>query len=213
MSSLCWSLALWTANENSCCLISSRLFLCCYTNKLLVRIVFFRKTRVSSKARVCVCVTYLDLVSDVYDEGVGDGVDGDPLAVGPPDLQAPDVVVYEQHGHAAGVRVRRHAQRQLRLRAPGVEVDPHARPLAASAAERVLHPAGFQPQPARQLPHHPASQLEHLFAVFLCRVPARTHIYIVHLNASSQLVLCVGCCIDQVCTLEMAGGMATFRGS
>ncbi|BAS83665.1 Os03g0289850, partial [Oryza sativa Japonica Group] len=83
------------------------------------------------------------------DEGVGNRVDGDPVA-GVLHLEAPDVVVDEQHGHAAGVGVGRDAERQLRLRAARVEVDPQARALAADPAERRLQPPVVQPEPPRQ---------------------------------------------------------------
>jgi hypothetical protein len=123
-------------------------------------------------------IAYLDLVADVDDEGVGDGFDDDPLAVGAPYLQALDVVVHQQHGHAAGVGVPRYAQRQLWLRALRVEVDPQARPFAAVSAERRLQSPGFQPQPAGEQPHHPPAQLQHFLAVLLRCPPSTTTMHV-----------------------------------
>lgn len=69
---------------------------------------------------------YLNLVADVDDEGVRERSDGDPGVI-LADLEAGDVVVDEEDGHAAGVGVGREAQRELRLRALRVEVNSHAR--------------------------------------------------------------------------------------
>jgi hypothetical protein len=116
--------------------------------------------------------TYLDLVTDVDNEGVGDGVDDDPLSVGSPYLQALHVVVDQQHGHAAGVGVPRYAQREFWLRAPRVEVDPQARPFATLSAERRLQSSGFQSQPTGKQPHHPPAQMQHFLSILLRRAPA-----------------------------------------
>ncbi|RWV96535.1 hypothetical protein GW17_00040752 [Ensete ventricosum] len=70
---------------------------------------------------------HLNLIADVHNEGIGDWLHRDPGIV-LPDLEAGDVIVDEEDGHAAGVGVRREPECELRLRAPRVEVDPHADP-------------------------------------------------------------------------------------
>jgi len=88
---------------------------------------------------------YLDLVADVDDEGVADGLHGDPLAVvAAADLQAADVLVGEEDGEGARVRVRGEAQRQVRLRAPRVVVGAQRR-AAVRPAERPLEVRLVQP--------------------------------------------------------------------
>lgn len=66
---------------------------------------------------------YLNLIPDVDDEGIGDRLNGDPVITST-DLEAGDVLVGEEEGHAAGVRVRGEAQSEVRLWALWVEVCP-----------------------------------------------------------------------------------------
>ena len=67
-------------------------------------------------------VAYLDLVADVDDERVADGLHGDPLAGAAANLQAADVLVGEEDGEHARVGVRGQTEREVRLRAPWVVV-------------------------------------------------------------------------------------------
>lgn len=88
---------------------------------------------------------YLNLVADVDDEGVGEGLHGDPVAVTAAYLEAANVVVGEEDGEDAGIGVGGEAQREVRLRAPRVVVGAQAR-AAVRPTERLLEPRLVQPQ-------------------------------------------------------------------
>lgn len=87
-------------------------------------------------------VGHLNLVADVDDDGVGGGLDGDP-GVSAADLEAVDPVVGKEEGETAGVGVRREAERQVGLRALGVEIHPQARPYVLPS-KRILQIILFQ---------------------------------------------------------------------
>lgn len=63
----------------------------------------------------------LHLISNVDDEGIGDGIDSDP-GVASPDLEARHVLVWEQEGQAARVRMGGQPEGEVGLRALGIEV-------------------------------------------------------------------------------------------
>jgi hypothetical protein len=120
-------------------------------------------------------VNYLDLVPDVDDERVADGLHGGPLAGAAADLQAADVLVGEEDGEHAGVGVRGETQREVRLRAPRVVVGAQG-DAALRAAERPLEVCLVQAQPRGQRPHQQLAQLHHLAPVLLTHLPAARNI-------------------------------------
>jgi len=63
------------------------------------------------------------MITDVDDEGAGERLDGHPLPLAL-DLEARDVILEEQREEAI-VGMRRHAERQVGLRAGRVAVDDH----------------------------------------------------------------------------------------
>lgn len=72
---------------------------------------------------MCVC-TYLEMVADIDNERAWEGVNEEPIAVGLTNLEAVYLVLEEECEEAV-VRMRRHPQRELRLRACGEAVDHH----------------------------------------------------------------------------------------
>ena len=112
---------------------------------------------------------YLDDVADVDDEGVGDRLDADPLAVGaPPDVEPADVVLV-QDGQGPGVLVPAHAQGEVGARARRVVVQPDEGGLVP---EEAVQPVGPQVQaPGDQL-QYLERQLLHCFRVLLQRLSA-----------------------------------------
>lgn len=63
------------------------------------------------------------MITKVDNEGIRDRLNGDPV-IASPDLEAGDIIVGEEEGHAAGVRVRGEAQSKVRLWTLWVEVNP-----------------------------------------------------------------------------------------
>lgn len=114
---------------------------------------------------------YLDDVADVDDEGVRDGPDAHPLAVGSAaDVEAADIVLVE-HGERAGVLVAADAEGEVGARAGRLVVEADEGGLVV--LEEAMEAVGSQAEAPRDQLQQLERQLLHRFAVLLHCLPAQ----------------------------------------